>query len=97
MKTRTRHSLSHPRACLLPPAPCLQLLYDGSDAEAVRLLGTLRHVTLLHIHPPFASPSELERFRWFAEGAGEASTRQWVGQPGNFGLMVKQVSRRRSG
>ena len=41
-----------------PPAPAPQLLYDGQDAEAVRLLGLLRHVTLMHIHPPFASPAD---------------------------------------
>lgn len=42
-----------------PPAP--QLLYDGQDAEAVRLLTLVRHVTLIHIHPPFASESEQVR------------------------------------
>ena len=60
----------------------------------MRLLGTLRHVTLLHIHQPWASPAELERFSWYAAGAGgnvDPSLKQWGDQPGNFALMVKQV------
>ncbi|KAL4457894.1 hypothetical protein ABPG75_012759 [Micractinium tetrahymenae] len=66
------------------------LLYDGADPEAARLLSSIRHVTLLHIHAPFATAAERERFAWYVDGAAEPSTRQWAGQPGNFGLMVKQ-------
>ena len=72
------------------PRPALQLLYDGSDPEAVRLLRLLRHVTLMHIHPPFASAADHAKFELYAQGASEASSRQWAGQPGNFQLMVKQ-------
>lgn len=71
------------------PAP-LQLLYDGQDAEAVALLGGIRHVTLIHIHPPFASPADAAKFGLYAASAGEVSSKQWGGQPGNFQLMVKQ-------
>ena len=81
-------STNLPFLALLPA--CLQLLYDGSDPEAVRLLGTLRHVTLMHIHPPFASAVEQAKLELYDQGASEASSRQWAGQPGNFQLMVKQ-------
>jgi len=72
---------------LLTPA---QLLYDGRDSEAVSLLRTLHHVTLLHIHLPWATPQEVQRYQQYATGASEASTRQWAHLPGNFELMVKQ-------
>lgn len=45
------------QTCLSASHP-VQLLYDGQDAEAVRLLTLVRHVTLVHIHPPFASAAE---------------------------------------
>ena len=41
-------------------------------------------------HPPFASAAEQAKFELYAQGASEASSRQWAGQPGNFQLMVKQ-------
>lgn len=43
------------------PLPAKQLLYDGHDAEAVRLLTLVHHITLIHIHPPFASLEEQVR------------------------------------
>lgn len=73
-----------------PPSPLPQLLYDGHDAEAVQLLESVRHVTLIHIQPPWANPADDARWRLYAASAGEASSRQWGGQPGNFELMVKQ-------
>lgn len=79
---------SHGPPHMLPP--CLQLLYDGQDAEAVRLLGTLRRVTLVHIHPPFASAAASAKFRLYQGAASSTASRQWGGQPGNFELMVKQ-------
>jgi hypothetical protein len=72
------------------PSTLLQLLYDGQDAEAVRLLGTLRHVTLIHIHPPFAPAADCAKFELYKGGASSTASRQWGGQPGNFELMVKQ-------
>jgi hypothetical protein len=68
----------------------VQLLYDGHDEEAVRFLSSIRHVTLMHIHPPFASPADLAKFELWTHGSGITSQRQWTGQPGNFELMVKQ-------
>lgn len=56
----------------------------------MRLLGTIRHVTLLHIRPPWAAPADAARWDVYAASAGEATTRQWGGHPGNFELMVKQ-------
>jgi hypothetical protein len=44
----------------------------------------------MHIHPPFASAAEQAKLELYAQGASEASSRQWAGQPGNFQLMVKQ-------
>ncbi|PRW56345.1 glycosyltransferase-like protein [Chlorella sorokiniana] len=66
------------------------LLYDGQDVEAVRLLALVRHVTLIHIHPPFASAAQQAKFEAYARSAGDVATQQWGGQPGNFELMVKQ-------
>lgn len=51
-------SLARPiaaRSLASSPLPAEQLLYDGHDAEAVRLLTLVHHITLIHIHPPFAS------------------------------------------
>lgn len=57
----------------------------------MRLLGTLRCVTLLHIHPAWAPPADAARFELYQRGAADVSSRQWGGgQPGNFQLMVKQ-------
>ncbi|KAI3436820.1 hypothetical protein D9Q98_006230 [Chlorella vulgaris] len=66
------------------------LLYDGQDAEAVRLLAQVSSVTLTHIHPPFASPADLAKYALWTGGINASSHRQWGGQPGNYELMVKQ-------
>lgn len=72
--------------CLLSlyfwPPTSPQLLYDGADPQAVALLSSIRHVSLLHIHAPFAGPAERERFAWYADGAAEPSTRQAGHLPG---------------
>lgn len=56
----------------------------------MRLLGTIRHVTLLHIRAPWAAPADAARWHMYAASAGEVTARQWGGHPGNFELMVKQ-------
>lgn len=86
---------SDPSPASLPPPPAsllprLQLLYDGQDAEAVRLLAQVSSVTLTHIHPPFASPADLAKYALWTGGINASSHRQWGGQPGNYELMVKQ-------
>ena len=65
--------------------PALQLLYDGSDAEAVALLSGIAPVRLLHLHDPWARPEEQAKYELYSRQA-----RQWGGQPGNYELMVKQ-------
>ena len=82
----------HERASPSPPPLLLQpqLLYDGQDAEAVALLSRIRHLTLIHIHPPYASPADRAKFELWGAAAAATANRQWAGQPGNFELMVKQ-------
>lgn len=67
---------------ILHPA---QVLYDGTNREAVALLSGVNHVTLQFLAPPFASAKDVEEF-----AAWEARHWQWGGKPGNFRLMVKQ-------
>ncbi|GMH41555.1 hypothetical protein BSKO_09465 [Bryopsis sp. KO-2023] len=61
------------------------VLYDGSDAKAVEVLNGIDHLTLIHIHSPFATPTDNAKFRVWTK-----LHKQWGGKPGNFELMVKQ-------
>ena len=63
----------------------LQLVYDGVDDGAVKLLGSIRSVQLIHLHPPWATSEDTAKFEFYAQQA-----KQWGGQPGNYELMVKQ-------
>lgn len=61
------------------------LLYDGSSGEAVQLLASISHVELMHIRPPWATPSEVALYGMYSN-----VTRQWAGHTGNWDLMFKQ-------
>eukprot|EP00210_Caulerpa_lentillifera_P008089 g7723.t1 len=61
------------------------LLYDGTDPTAVEYLSRIHHLSLIHIHPPFASDNDLVDFATWTQ-----AHKQWGGKPGNFELMVKQ-------
>ena len=67
--------------------PRVQVLYDGSSVGAVELMRSIAPLTLLHLHPPWASEEERQQFAAWQLVAG----RQWGGRPaGNYDLMVKQ-------
>ena len=61
------------------------LLYDGNDQAAVDALQSIRHVELMHIHEPWATPVDAASFH-----AYHAATVLWAGRSGNFELMFKQ-------
>ncbi len=63
----------------------LQLVYDGIDQGAVKLLRSIRSVQVIHLHQPWATAEDTIKFEFYAKHA-----KQWGGQPGNYELMVKQ-------
>ncbi|KDD73134.1 hypothetical protein H632_c2500p0 [Helicosporidium sp. ATCC 50920] len=62
------------------------VLYDGQDAAAVAALEALHHVTVFHIHPPWASAKEeaLAAARGMRSGS-------WTERVGNYRLMAVQA------
>ena len=52
-----------------------QILYDGSDPEAVAALRRITCVTLFFVRQPFASPAEMAAFEAQYAGAFGAPTR----------------------
>lgn len=69
-------------------AACSQVVYDGHDAEAVKLLQQVVHVTLIHLHDPFASTLERQEYDLYAQRARAKAVA--ASAPGNFQLMEKQ-------
>ena len=63
----------------------MYILYDGSDPAAVESLRAIRHVELIHIHEPWATPAE--HALWEAQ---QALVNIWQGSKGNYELMAKQ-------
>lgn len=59
------------------------ILYDGSDEGAVKILSSINHVDLIHIHEPFATKKEVNLFKKFSAGEKKNAV-------GNFELMKKQ-------
>lgn len=64
------------------------VVYDGHDAEAVKLLQQVAHLTLIHLHDPFASTLELQEYDMYAKQARAKAVA--ASAPGNFQLMEKQ-------
>lgn len=63
----------------------LQLLYNGHDEQAVKALSQIHHVSLIHVHPPWASAKDTALLDLYA-----SLSRQWKGRPGNYALMITQ-------
>ena len=62
-----------------------KILYNGHDEAAVAALEQVRHVSLIHVHPPWASAKDGALLDLYA-----GLSRQWKGRPGNYALMVTQ-------
>eukprot|EP01026_Neomeris_dumetosa_P028844 TRINITY_DN2336_c0_g1_i4.p1 TRINITY_DN2336_c0_g1~~TRINITY_DN2336_c0_g1_i4.p1 ORF type:complete len:616 (-),score=86.67 TRINITY_DN2336_c0_g1_i4:287-2134(-) len=61
------------------------MLYDGHDEEAVFALSHIKHLHMIFVQGPHASPLDIDAFEQWA-----SKHWQWGGKPGNYQLMVKQ-------
>lgn len=67
------------------------ILYDGKDDAAVRVMHSIRHIELIHIHRPWATPVEslvFEAYQNIIQSPQEQGNA--TGLRGNYELMNKQ-------